>query len=563
MKHITYVDSPQYPVAVLIKSYILDTAPDKIRRYYVDPLVAEGVPLEDIIVIGLPYDSYKDVKAKTINAEVPNIQAYMDTVGVRQMLMADGKYLKKFSGRQKVTNLAGVLLPSKFGSQTVFKTRVYTTFVFDDKAEERALMGIKAIAESHAGTYAEKDIVVESHLVHTHATIASWLAWLVQQPLLTCDIEGFDLRLDSCGIGTISFGYGLGKAVCFSVDYQVQGEVGKPNKPVRLLLEKFFREYQGTMVYHNVSFDVKHLVANLFMKNDLLDYPAMVEGVELLTRNHRCTKDMAYLATNSAAGNDLSLKHLTLEYTGEFAIDVKDITKHPVDVVMEYNNKDCMATWWLYHKLTPILIERDQNALYYNTFQPNQRMLINMELTGMPLDMDEVIRLRTQMNKAEKDLLARMRTLDAVTDYLEWKAVVAHQKYQNSVKGDGRTLEDYKEWKKDELIFKPTSDPALVWILHDHYCLPIIDKTMKAREPSVAGDTLKKHIDWIKAGNGNPEAAGFIKDVVEYLEIVKINGTFVKAFITKSIRKSDGIYYLHGSFNQGGTVSGRLSSSDP
>ena len=31
----------------------------------------------------------------------------------------------------------------------------------------------------------------------------------------------------------------------------------------------------------------------------------------------------------------------------------------------------------------------------------------------------------------------------------------------------------------------------------------------------------------------------------------------------RGLDKSDGMKYLHGSFNLGGTVSGRLSSSDP
>jgi DNA polymerase-1 len=54
-----------------------------------------------------------------------------------------------------------------------------------------------------------------------------------------------------------------------------------------------------------------------------------------------------------------------------------------------------------------------------------------------------------------------------------------------------------------------------------------------------------------------------INDIIELGKASKIVDTFVPAFENKSITKKDGRAYLHGSFNLGGTVSGRLSSSKP
>ena len=53
-----------------------------------------------------------------------------------------------------------------------------------------------------------------------------------------------------------------------------------------------------------------------------------------------------------------------------------------------------------------------------------------------------------------------------------------------------------------------------------------------------------------------------IQNLINLVGVSKISGTFIKAFL-KAIKKDDGMHYLHGSFNQGGTVSGRLSSSGP
>lgn len=57
--------------------------------------------------------------------------------------------------------------------------------------------------------------------------------------------------------------------------------------------------------------------------------------------------------------------------------------------------------------------------------------------------------------------------------------------------------------------------------------------------------------------------AKLLKDLISVSEVSKILGTFIKAFEKNSIKKEDGIYYLHGNFNLNGTVSGRLSSSGP
>lgn len=59
------------------------------------------------------------------------------------------------------------------------------------------------------------------------------------------------------------------------------------------------------------------------------------------------------------------------------------------------------------------------------------------------------------------------------------------------------------------------------------------------------------------------EICKLLKAIIEVSSVEKILGTFISAFKNKSILKEDGRYYLHGSFNIGGTVSGRLSSSDP
>lgn len=57
------------------------------------------------------------------------------------------------------------------------------------------------------------------------------------------------------------------------------------------------------------------------------------------------------------------------------------------------------------------------------------------------------------------------------------------------------------------------------------------------------------------------EQAKILQSLISIAEVDIIINTFLKAFINKTIKKLDSVYYLHGNFNLGGTVSGRLSSS--
>ena len=57
------------------------------------------------------------------------------------------------------------------------------------------------------------------------------------------------------------------------------------------------------------------------------------------------------------------------------------------------------------------------------------------------------------------------------------------------------------------------------------------------------------------------EQAKLLKALIAIAEVGIILNTFVKTFVNKTVKKADGMYYLHGNFNLGGTVSGRLSSS--
>jgi DNA polymerase-1 len=58
------------------------------------------------------------------------------------------------------------------------------------------------------------------------------------------------------------------------------------------------------------------------------------------------------------------------------------------------------------------------------------------------------------------------------------------------------------------------------------------------------------------------EYAKILHNIIEIGKVSTILDTFMYAFIHRTVKKKDGLYYLFGNFNLGGTLSGRLSSSN-
>jgi DNA polymerase-1 len=56
-----------------------------------------------------------------------------------------------------------------------------------------------------------------------------------------------------------------------------------------------------------------------------------------------------------------------------------------------YNVRDVLATWYVYNKYYPIVNKDNQLNIYNTLYLPSIPMIMNMELTGMCIDMDKVI----------------------------------------------------------------------------------------------------------------------------------------------------------------------------
>lgn len=573
MKYLTYsaVDNSSYPICFLVTQI----KKDEIEKAYIRPY---GLDPEEILVLDLHQSA---TKKKTPVAEMKQyiteelLQIFED-FKVEYLVVTDAEYFKVLTKCVKVDPYMGYVLPSTFGSQKVVYVPTFKAIFYDpDKINAKIAQGINAMQDDRLLTYKSPgtDIIQFSAYPQTEDEIIDWLEKLLTYDTLTCDIEGFSLKHYDCGIGTITFCWNKHEGVAFPIDYRAleevtdEGFVGEYVRNDRLhkALRSFFERYQGKMIYHSISFDVYVLIYQLFMK-DLLDTEGLLYGLEVMLRNWDDTKLISYLATNSCAGNRNGLKQQAQEFAGNYALDsedMKNIRKIPLPELLQYNLVDGLSTWFVYEKHYQTMVDDDQLDIYEEIFKPAIKDIIQMQLTGLPLDMNRVKEVKKILQTDRDAAIAKMQQnpiIDKfnyfrIEEYVEKKN--SEWKVKRTTIADVQNLIQINDKIRDEILFNPNSGPQLQKLLYEKLGLPVIDLT-KNKQAATGADTLKS----LKNHTEDQNIKNLLDALIDYNAVDIILGTFISAFENAQMGP-DGWYYLFGNFNLGGTVSGRLSSSDP
>lgn len=570
MRYLRYSDVEQatYPVCFLVPVI----RRDDIRKAYIEPF---GLDPDEVLVMDLHYDqSAKKTPIKEMRRFVEEELIHiLEDVGVRYIAVADGDYFKVLTGTQKVDASVGYVLDCRFGKpgqiKVVYVPNYKTIFYDPAKITAKISQSIEALQAHRQGTYKPpgNGIIAFEEYPRTFQEIQAWLQRLLDLDRdLASDIETFSLKHHSAGIGTIAFAWNQGEGIAFPVDYKpIPGAKEFPfgvqarDEDLRALLREFFEEMHRRgrkLIWHNISFDVYVLIYQLWMK-DILDTEGLLHGLKILLpgENWDCTRIIAYLATNSCAGNALSLKELAQEFAGNYAqTEIKDITRIRLDQLLRYNLVDCLSTWYVYEKHWPTLVADQQLAVYREVFQPAIRDIIQMQLTGLPLDMKRVREVKAILEHEQAAALAILQASPITiqfTDKLRWEHVC---KRNAKLKKKTITINDPEV---AEVVFNPNSGPQLQALLYDMLGLPVIAFT-DTKQPTTGGDTLTALVNHTT----DPDVQTFLRALVDLKGVAKILTDFIPSFEEAALGP-DGWHYLFGNFNLGGTVSGRLSSSDP
>ena len=559
MNHLLFSQEQQdqYPVCIL--STVLRK--EQMEDAYITPF---GLNSDDFVGVSL---HLSQSQKKTPVAEMKlyveqELVPVLEDIKAQYLVCTDAEYFKVLTKQQKVEANLGYVLDCVFGPWKVVYVPSFRAIFYDpEKVKNKIEAGMRALMQHAQGTYVPpgESIMKFAAYPKTEEEISMWLDKLLEMNKpLAIDIEAFDLKHYDAGIGTISFAWSKSEGIAFCVDYvafdgakEAPYGVNQYNPAVRKLLLNFFMKLQQTALYHNIAFDVYVLIYQLFMYH-LNDTEGLLDGLEVMLKNWHCTKLISYLATNSCAGNKLSLKDQAQAWAGNYAIEeIKDITQIPVDKLLTYNLIDAMSTWYVYEKHWDTLVADEQLEIYETLFKPATVDIIQMQLTGMPVDMNKVIEVELEMLADEEKALTAIRGLPLVQkfeyqlneDWVVWK--------NSTLKKKRVTIADAKE------VFNPNSPPQLQRLLYEELALPVIAKT-DSNLPSTDGDTLVA----LQNHTTDPQIISLLVNLRDYKAVNKILTSFIPALKTAQ-KGIDNWHYLFGNFNLGGTLSGRLSSNSP
>ena len=583
MRHIVFQEAEKYSVAVLARTSTFNK--QELLNNYVTPLVTGGVPLEEVIAFTLEYNEAGKAPSAFIKEYLGKLLPILEELKVKYLYITDAAYFKTLTGQTKAEPHFGYVLPCKIKGYEHMKVVLginYLQLIYNPDLQAKLTLSLNTLVSHVAGTYKAlgSGIIHSAQYPQGVQEIADALESLHQYPSLAADIEAFSLRFNEAGIGTIAFAWDEHNGIAFPCDYQRavfdDGRMNpdcpeesaashhgfkKPDPVVRALIRKFLETYKGTITWHNATYDVKVLIYTLWMK-DLLDTEGLLAGLDVMTRSFHDTKIIAYLASNSTAGNILGLKALAHEFAGNWAVEeIKDIRKIPLDKLLQYNLVDGLSTNFVWGKYYPIMVNDQQEDLYRGLMLDSLKLIIQIELTGMPMSASKVQEVKAKITAIADGHLgaihgsAVIKMLSLLVQESAWKKDYEDRKAK--AKNPGKILPKKIEAFAD-VGFNPNSGPQLQRLLYELMGLPIIDLT-ETKQPATSADTLEKLINHTQ----EPAYKELISALIGYGKASKILTTFIPAFESAIEKGTGDTVWLHGSFNLGGTVSGRLSSNSP
>jgi DNA polymerase I len=568
MQYMAFHPGSEFKIALLV----FDLDFDGMRKSYVeDGLIPAGADSEiekSIIAYKLPSllsANKKKRKAISVGEQreyLNELLAVLKDIGVEYIVVSQPEYFKTLTGASKAALEVGVLFSpdstyfNQYADMKVCYTPNYKMAFYDPvKTSQGIQTSMKSIVAALQNNYVEPgaELIKHAYYPQTFDEIRATLYYLQEMGDLTCDIETFSLKAYDAGIASIAFAWDQHSGVAFQVDYAP----GFINYAVRELLIEFFttrwRKNHGRTIYHNASFDLTVLIHQLFTHSDNEDYDEY-DYFDAITHRVECTKIISYLATNSCAGNKLSLKEQAVEFAGNYAVDnIEDVTKIPVHELLEYNLIDCCATWYVYNKNYPLMLNDNQENVYKHIFLPSMFDIIGMQLTGVPVDMEQVAESKRILEGIKQNALDKIRSSTIALDYTEHLKQLELEKLHAKWKKKRTTIDQI------DLEFNPSSDIQLAGFLYDQAFLglPVLGLT-----DSGAPSTKSKYIKELKNHTQSQAVIDILEAIIDLKDSDILLSTFIPALEGARLAP-DGNYYMHGNFNLGGTVSGRLSSSDP
>jgi DNA polymerase-1 len=548
MEAVVFYDNakPPFKLVILIKNDYLKKG--AMYKHYMAPLKKLGLVDKDVLCLSLKYVNGKALKKSTMEWIDNNLVPTLIKSGTKTVAVADSKYFEYLTGNKSSSYIKSFCNSNIKGLEHINCVPLINYKAITHNASMQTKMKLSLSSIPDALTMLPSSLgarlVKYQYYPNTLADIEDALDKLLNHPALSVDIEAFALDHTEAGIGTISFSTDQDTCVAFRVQYERIGERSKGILIYELLVD-FFLCYKGKLILHGGQYDIKVLVYELFMK-DGRDYEGLAQGLKCFD-NIEDTMLMTYVCTNNTVQNVLNLKDNTMEFAGNYAIDIKDITIHEPPVVLEYNGRDTCNTMYLYNKFKAKII-REKLSLAYKVLKDFILVGVQLEICGFPMSMDHSKDLEQTIRREITSIGDNINNHSCVKDYLT--KTRADQLFQLNLESKTK-IYNIRTYPFEE--FNPNSDTQVADLIHN-YLQVAIEDTTKTGLPSMTTDSLIA----IKHKLKDKLVIEIVDQLIRLKEITTNYSNFILKFTTKTKQKNgEGAYYLHGAVKLGTTVSGR------
>jgi len=539
---------------IIIKASALNRA--QMIKHYINPLVGLGISPDRIVATSIAYDMDNKLKAKDAKEQIARLLKGAATSNIKYIIFADATAYKYYLGVQTLKGIKGTVKEKEFlhdGVLHTFKATYipnYQTLEYNPSNQVDLDLGLTAVSllvQNKASLFSASQIHSAEYITEPEQCIKV-LEKLQNHLLLAADLETTSLRFDQAKVLTIGFAWS-----------QHDGVVLHINKDPILLkhLGNFFETTDSTIIWWNKPYDVKVLVAQIYMRN-LSDLTGMRRGLAIC-ENHHDAQAISFVVQNTVEDLSMKLKDQAYSYLGDYGIDVDDAETVPLSELMEYNLKDALGTFHLFNRDFPLLCATPSLFKFYSELLlPSQTVTMEMELTGLPIDLSKVQALSRLVNNSNAKLINKLRNMPKV---IEANWLIARRKADE----DNITLKTKIRTPSEKFeLFNPNSGAQLQVLLYEILQLPVLGLTEK-KQPSTSVKILHR-LNELDLDSTSKEV---IHTLISISELSGIISTFIPAFLTKNIHRNTEneiipvMHTLNGNLNTTKVQSLRLSSSDP
>jgi len=277
--------------------------------------------------------------------------------------------------------------------------------------------------------------------------------------------------------------------------------------------------------------EIKKSLSNLLIQADLVimhnapfDLKVLYKEKIGITKNIYCTMTAIHLLNeNSKYGlKDCAVRVLKVPKSEIKKYDeVKDLDRSSSEFY-EYAFNDAIWTYQLWEKTSLGLIKNDLEDLFYDIEMPFQFVLRDMEINGIYLDTEQIKKFDIELTKIIDDSQTFMLKELNINWYIQ-----------------SNFLDD--DEKISPVNFNSTKQ--LAEILRNRFNCEL--PTTKKENYQIDTSVIQKYKDTVK----------FVQYLDIYRQACKLKSTYIKKFISDSDNR------FRGSFNNCGTVTGRISSN--